>query len=57
MTTTWNGKPVTFIADHIDGNSNNNRRDNLRMIDPACDSQLDTYKSKNNTGRFSLNKK
>ena len=32
---------------HIDGNAANNRRDNLRMICPNCDSQLETFKSKN----------
>ena len=43
----WNGKPLVFILDHIDGRASNNKRDNLRCICPNCDSQLDTYKSKN----------
>jgi len=43
----WNGKKLVFIMDHIDGNAANNRRDNLRLVCPNCDSQLDTYKSKN----------
>ena len=42
-----NGIKLTFILDHIDGNSEDNRRNNLRMICPNCDSQLPTYKSKN----------
>lgn len=45
----WNGKTLVFVLDHIDGNSDNNNRDNLRLVCPNCDSQLDTYKSKNKT--------
>lgn len=43
----WENKKLVFILDHIDGHANNNYRDNLRLICPNCDSQLDTYKSKN----------
>ena len=49
----WNGKELVFILDHIDGHASNNSRDNLRMICPNCDSQLDTYKSKNKCGERS----
>jgi len=43
----WNDKPLIFILDHIDGRASNNQRNNLRCICPNCDSQLETYKSKN----------
>lgn len=47
MEDSWNGKPITFILDHVDGHANNNCRENLRLICPNCDSQLNTYKSRN----------
>lgn len=43
----WNGKELKFILDHIDGDASNNYPYNLRLVCPNCDSQLDTYKSKN----------
>lgn len=43
----WNGSPLVFVLDHIDGDASNNRRTNLRLICHNCDSQLETYKSKN----------
>lgn len=48
-----NGKPLVFILDHIDGHASHNNRENLRCICPNCDSQLDTYKSKNKCGERS----
>lgn len=46
-----NGKPLVFVLDHIDGDASNNKRENLRMICPNCDSQLDTFKSKNKNSK------
>ena len=47
----WMGKPLPLILDHIDGNAYNNIPENLRLVCSNCDSQLDTYKSKNKLGR------
>ena len=43
----WQGKPMPLILDHINGISNDNRLDNLQFVCSNCDSQLETYKSRN----------
>lgn len=43
----WLDLPLALVMDHIDGDPTNNRRENLRLICPNCDSQLATYKSRN----------
>jgi hypothetical protein len=43
----WNGLPLVLVLDHINGDSNDNRRANLRLVCPNCDSQLPTYKARN----------
>ena len=54
MNDEWNGKLLIFILDHIDGRATHNVRDNLRLICPNCESQLDTYKSKNKNSKIFL---
>lgn len=43
----WNGKKLVLVVDHKNGNWLDNRFGNLRLLCPNCDSQTDTYKSKN----------
>ncbi len=44
---TWLGKPILLICDHINGNSEDWRLDNLRMICSNCDATTPFYKNKN----------
>lgn len=53
----WQGKPLNFILDHINGDASNNWEYDLRLICPNCDSQLDTYKSKNKNSARTHRKK
>jgi hypothetical protein len=43
----WNDQPIILELDHIDGNSDNNTRENLRLLCPNCHSQTPTYRGKN----------
>ena len=43
----WKDKTLIMILDHINGVSNDNRIENLRMVCPNCNSQLDTTNGKN----------
>jgi hypothetical protein len=39
----WMGKPLTLQVDHINGNSDNNTPNNLRLLCPNCHSQTETF--------------
>jgi hypothetical protein len=42
-----NNKPIVLQVDHIDGNSENNRPENLCFLCPNCHSQTPTFGAKN----------
>ena len=43
----WQGKELTLILDHIDGNNTNDVLENLRWVCPNCNQQLETTGSRN----------
>jgi len=50
-----NGKPLSMQLEHIDGNSRNNKEENLSLLCPNCHTQTEFYGSKNKgRGRGSL---
>lgn len=54
----WCGKKLSLHLDHINGKSNDNRLENLRILCPNCHSQTDTYCGRNRTEtRVRKNKK
>jgi len=42
----WQGKKLSLQLDHINGNSKDNRIDNLRFLCPNCHSQTSTFSGK-----------
>lgn len=51
----WNNKPIIMILDHINGINNDHRIENLRMVCPNCNSQLETFSGRN-TKQAKMNK-
>jgi hypothetical protein len=47
----WQGQPLVLILDHINGDRADNRKDNLRLLCPNCNSQQGTFAGRNK-GRY-----
>lgn len=45
--TEWQGKPIKLEMHHVDGDADNNSRENLQLLCPNCHSQTPTFRSKN----------
>lgn len=43
----WNGMPLTFVLDHINGKHADHKLNNLRFICPNCNSQTSTFSGRN----------
>ena len=44
----WNDKPLILELNHIDGDTTNNERRNLRIVCPNCHSQTPTFRGRQN---------
>lgn len=51
--TAWEGAPIPLETEHVDGNSENNGEENLKLLCPNCHALTPTFKAKNKGhGRF-----
>lgn len=50
----WDGTNLVLVLDHINGESDDNRIENLRMLCPNCNSQTSTFCGKNKKKVFFL---
>jgi hypothetical protein len=53
----WMGKPIALEIDHVDGDSDNDSRNNLRAICLNCHAQTTNFRGKNKGKRGSKRRK
>jgi len=49
MPDSWHNRKLIMVIDHINGVNDDHRIDNLRLVCPNCNSQLNTFSSRNKT--------
>jgi len=47
----WMGYNIALELDHIDGDTHNNTKENLRFLCPNCHATTQTYRGKNKNKR------
>jgi hypothetical protein len=50
----WMGELITLELEHIDGDSSNNKRENVELLCPNCHSLTPTWRGRNKAGRENI---
>lgn len=53
---TWQGEKLCLVLDHINGDNNDNRIENLRILCPNCHSQTPTFAGRRHKKRYNCQK-
>jgi len=48
----WQNKKLVMVLDHINGVPDDHRKENLRLLCPNCNSQIDTFAGKRNKKKY-----